>query len=104
MFAECGRQHLPEIFYKKIGIGPVAFIDHEYIRDLHQAGFHCLYLITCFRNHDDYGYIRQACDLYFTLSNANRFDDDMIECKCFQQVGDLDDLWMETSHRASCCQ
>ena len=78
-----------KVLYKKIRIGPVAFIDHKNTRNFHQAGLHCLNFISRFRYHYNNRCISQPCNFHFTLSYTNRLNDDIVKWAGIEQAGNF---------------
>jgi len=69
----------PGGFYEKICAGPVAFVHHEYIGNLHQPGFHHLYIIARFRNEHYDSSVGKTRNLHLALTNTHCLDNDIIE-------------------------
>ena len=79
-------QHALNLALHPLGSGLVRLVDHEDVRDLHDAGLDGLHIVAHAGHQHDHGHLRHARDLDFILAHAHRFDDDEISARRIQQL------------------
>src|SRR5687767_1674775 len=73
--------------HESVGALSVRLIDHENVRDLHDAGLERLYLVAAARREHDDADIGGADDIDLTLTDADSFDENHIRARGVQDLG-----------------
>src|SRR6185312_10787197 len=99
--ADGQRLHGANFAFDAIGAFPVALVDHEHVRNFHNAGFDRLHIVS-HSGHENYdGDLREAHDINFILTDSDSLDEDNVFPRCIEQRGNIRSRRSESSEKAS---
>ena len=93
-----------KIVYKLICTGAITFINDEDVSNFHYTCLHRLNLVTCLWHKYHKRCIGKSGYFDFALANPNRFYNNIVKSRLFQQVCYLYDFRVKSSQCTSCCQ
>ena len=71
-------QHRFQLRFEPFDAVAVRFIQHENVRDLHQAGLHILHIVAHARHEQDQRAVCETHDIHFILADAHGFDEHVL--------------------------
>ncbi len=78
-----------DLAFHTVGAFAVAFVDHEDVGDLHDAGFDALHVVAHAGDEDDDGDIGDAHDVDFILADANGLDHNQVAAGGVEHGGNV---------------
>jgi hypothetical protein len=94
-------EHHFNLVAQAIRAGSIRLVHREDVGDLHETGLERLDRVARLGDEHDEAGIRGARHVEFTLSHANRLDEDAIDAECVEHVGGLARRRRESAKRTA---